>query len=120
MFDVILGSDEKKPIFRCICVHFKTIFHTNFKKFALSGGTPRLIKSLPCAENFFKSLTDDFFVICNLKVSKNNNNTYHNMHFDKKLPKSTQYIFQAISPTVACSLSHDSYYLGGLGKKCLN
>ena len=51
------------------------------------GGTPRLIKSLPCAKNFFLSLTDDIFVICNLKVIKNNRNTYHNMHFDKKLPK---------------------------------
>ena len=51
------------------------------------GGTPRLIKSFPCAENFFFSLTDDIFVICNLKVTKNNRNTYQNMHFHKKLPK---------------------------------
>ena len=57
------------------------------KKLAYQGGTPRLIKSFPCAENFFFSLTDDIFVICNLKVTKNNRNTYHNMHFDKKLPK---------------------------------
>ena len=57
------------------------------KKLAYQGGTPRLIKSFPCAENFLFSLTDDIFVICNLKVTKNNRNTYHNMHFDKKLPK---------------------------------
>ena len=30
---------------------------------------------------------DAIFVIFNLKVIKNNRNTYHNMHFDKKLPK---------------------------------
>ena len=57
------------------------------KKFPYQGGTPRLIKTLPWAKNFFLSWTDDIFVICNLKVTKNNRNTYHNMHFDKKLPK---------------------------------
>ena len=56
-----------------------------FKKKSLSGGTPRLIKSLPCSENFFLSLTNDIFVICNLKVIKNDINTYHNINFDKKL-----------------------------------
>ena len=51
------------------------------------GGTPRLIKSLPCAKNFFFNLTNDIFVICNLKVIKNNKHTYDNMHFEKQLPK---------------------------------
>ena len=46
-----------------------------------------MIKSLPCAENFFLSLTNDIFVICDLKVIKNNRNTYHTINFDKKLPK---------------------------------
>ena len=36
------------------------------------GGSPRLIKSLPCAENFFLSWKNDLFVICYLKVIKNN------------------------------------------------
>ena len=85
MFYVILGLGEQKSIFRSICVHFKIIFHTNLKKIAFTEGTPRLIKSFPCAENFFLSLTDDIFVICNLKVIKNQRNTYHKMHFDQKL-----------------------------------
>ena len=74
---------------RSICVHFKSLFHANLKKIGrgTQGGTPILIKSLPCAENFFLSLTDDIFVIYNLKVIKNNRNTYHNIQ------KSTQYIF---------------------------
>ena len=58
-----------------------------FKKMVYQGGTPRLLKSLPCAENFFLSLTNDIFVIFDLKVIKNNRNTYHNINFDKKLPK---------------------------------
>ena len=99
MFYVILGLGEQKSIFRSICVHFKIIFHTNLKKIAFTEGTPRLIKSFPCAENFFLSLTDDIFVICNLKVIKNQRNTYHKTHFDQKVfNKSTRYIFQAISP----------------------
>ena len=99
MFYVILGLGEQKSILRSICVHFKIIFHTNLKKMLLQGGTPRLIKSLPCAENFFLSLPDDIFVICNLKVIKNQRNTYYKMHFDQNVVnKSTRYIFQAISP----------------------
>ena len=57
------------------------------KNWPYQGGTPRLRKHLPCAEIFFLSLTDDIFIICNIKVIKTNRNTYHNMHFDKKLPK---------------------------------
>ena len=87
MFDVILGSGEQKFIFRSICVNFKILFHANLKKMVYQGGTPRLLKSLPCAENFFLILTNDIFVICDLKVIKNNRNTYHNINFDKKLPK---------------------------------
>ena len=60
-------------------------FPANFR---FSGALDTKIKnSLPCAKNFFLSLMDDIFVTCNLKVIKNNRNTYHNMHFDKKLPK---------------------------------
>ena len=63
------------------------------------GGTPRLMKLLPCAKNFFLSLTDYIFVICNLKLIKNTINTYENMRFEKKsCQKDAQYIFQAISP----------------------
>ena len=29
IFDGILGSGEQKSIYRSICLHFKTIFHTN-------------------------------------------------------------------------------------------
>ena len=62
------------------------------------GGTPRLVKSLPCARNFFLSLTDDFFVICNLKVIKKTEISIITLIFTKSCQKSTQYIFQAISP----------------------
>ena len=93
MFDVIFDSGEQKSIFRSICVNFKTIFHVNLKKLPYQGGTPRLRKSFPCAENFFFSLTDDIFVICNLKITKNNINTYHNMHCDKKLPKKKHLVY---------------------------
>ena len=51
------------------------------------GGTSRLIKFFPFAENFFLSLTNDIFVICNLKVIKNNRYTYDNIHFEKKVAK---------------------------------
>ena len=85
MFDVILGSEEKKSQYLGAFVYIlRQYFRLISKKLAYQGGTPRLIKSFPCAENFFFSLTDDIFVICNLKVIKTN---HHNMHFDKKLPK---------------------------------
>ena len=87
MFDGILGSGRQNSIFRIIFVHFNIIFHSNLTNLALSGATQKLQKSLPCAENFFASLTDDIFIICNLKVSKNNRNTYRNMHFEKKIQK---------------------------------
>ena len=87
MFDGILGSGRQNSIFRIIFVHFNIIFHSNLTNLALSGATQKLKKSLPCAENFFASLTDDIFIICNLKVSKNNRNTYRNMHFETKFQK---------------------------------
>ena len=87
MFDVILGSVEQKSTFRSICVHFKTIFHANLKKMSYQGGRPRLEKSFPCAQNFFFSLTDDIFFICNLKVTKTAEMPIITCSLTKKLPK---------------------------------
>ena len=70
-----------------VCI-FKPYFILIFKKCLIrGGGTPRLIKFLPCAENFCLSLTDDIFVICNQKIIKNNRNTYDNVHFEEKIAK---------------------------------
>ena len=63
-------------------------YFTSISKFCpYQGGTPRLRKSLPFVQNFFLSLTDDIFIICNLKLIKNNQKTCPNMHFKKKMPK---------------------------------
>ena len=56
IFDVILGSGEQKSIFRSIFVHFKTIFHTNLKKMALSGGDTKVQKTPPMCRNFLFKL----------------------------------------------------------------
>ena len=69
------------------------------------GGTTRLIKFLPCAKNFFLRLTEDSFVMCNLKVTKNNRKTYHNMHFDKKLPKKILSTYFRLYPHLQVSTS---------------
>ena len=75
--------------------------HSLEQKCLIRGDT-KINKSLPYAKIFFLSLMDNIFIICNLKVTKNNRNTYYNMHFDKQLTKSTQNIFQATSPEAIC------------------
>ena len=50
-------------------------------------------------------MTDDIFVICNLKVTKNNRNTYHNMHFDKKLPKKYLVHISGYIPTTTLQMT---------------
>ena len=100
MFHVSLGSGSKSQYLGAFVYILKQYFMLISKKLPYQGGTPSLIKCVHVLKISFFSLTDDIFVICNLKVSKNSRNTYHNMHVDKKMPKSTWYIFQAKSPTV--------------------
>ena len=73
------------------------------------GGTPRLRKHLPCAKIFCLSLTNDIFIICHTKVIKINRNTYHNMHFDKKLPKKYSVHISGYIPYRPCKY---------IGQKC--
>ena len=87
MFDVILVQGSKSQYLGAFVYILKQYFMLISNNLPYQGGTPRLIKSFPCAKNFFFSLTDDIFVICNLKVTKNNRNTYHNEHFHNKLLK---------------------------------
>ena len=102
MFDVILGSGDQKSIFRSTVYILRKYFWLISKNLPHQGGTQRLIKSFPCAENIFFSLTDDIFVICYLKVTKNNKNTYHNKHFEKKLPKKYLVPISSYVPSCEC------------------
>ena len=88
MFDDILDSGQQLSVFGGISVHFKTIFHINFKILPLSGGDTKTTKITPiCPKFLFKFDWWFFFIICNLQLIKNNQKTCPNMHFKKKFPK---------------------------------
>ena len=77
------------------------------KKNGLSGGDTKITKIPPMCQNFFLSFTNNIFVVCDLKVIKNNRNTYHNINFDKKLPKKYSVHISGYIPSDIFPISRD-------------